>query len=124
MEAQYLAQRLEVSVPEGGDALRGSGQGGRAKKVEVVERALDALKDVRRNAFEEVIGEAVVSTEKPGSNRFIVPARWGHVLREVAAKGELRERRDQNAPGASPASESDTRSSEHRCQVARENRSC
>ena len=69
-----------MSVPKGGDTLRGNRQGGRAKEVEIVKRALDALKDVRRNAFEEVIGEAVVSTEKPGSNRFIVPARWGHVL--------------------------------------------
>ena len=76
VEAQNLAQRLKVSVPEGGDALRGSGQGGRAKKVEVVKGALNALKNVRRNAFEEVVGEAVVSTEKPGSDRFIVPARW------------------------------------------------
>ena len=39
---------------------------------------LNALENVRRNAFKEVVCEAVVSAEKASSNGLVVPARVRH----------------------------------------------
>ena len=44
--------------------------------MEVVKGPSYALQYVRRDALKKVVGEAVISTEKPSSNRLIVPARW------------------------------------------------
>jgi hypothetical protein len=78
MEAQHLDERLKVRVSKGRDAHRGNWQGGGSEKVEIMKGPLNALQNVRRNAFKKVVGEAIECTEESSSNRLIVPARWRH----------------------------------------------
>ena len=75
VEAQYLGERFEVPIPQGGEAGRQSWQGIGSKKVEIMKGPLNALENVRRNAFKTVVSEAVESTEKACSNGLIIPAR-------------------------------------------------
>ena len=76
MQAQHLDERLKMRISKGRDTRWGNWQGGGSKKVEIMKGPSNALQNVWRNAFKEVVGEAIVSTEKSGSNRLIVPARW------------------------------------------------
>ena len=78
VEAQYPGERLEVPIPQGGDAGRQSWQGIGSKKVEIMKGPSNALENVRRNAFKKVVCEAVESTEKASSNGLIIPARVRH----------------------------------------------
>ena len=86
MEAQYPGERLKVPIPERRDGGRRSWQDRGSKKVEVVKGPSNALENVRGDAFKKVVGEAIVCTEKAGSNGLAVPARMRHGLRKIAAQ--------------------------------------
>ena len=81
--AQHPFQFFEVRVSKRGDA---GGKGRRdvgSEEMEIVEGPLDALKDVSRNAAQEVVGEAIVCAEQTSSDGAIVPAGGRHDGREV-----------------------------------------
>ena len=78
VKAQYLGERLKVPISKGRNRGRRNWQGGRSEKVEIMKRPLNALENVRRDAFEKIVCKAVESTEQAGSNRLIIPARVRH----------------------------------------------
>ena len=81
--------------------------------MEIMKGPLNALKDMPRNAPQEVVSEAIVCTKKASSDRTIVPAGGGHGRGEVTFERKARERGDQDAPSVCPAREGDPRRSEH-----------
>ncbi len=103
VKAQYLDKRLEVSVPEGREARWQGRKGVGSKKVEIMKGPFNALENVRGNAFEKVVCEAIVCTEKASSDRLTIPARVRQGIREIAFQREVGERGDKDAPSVSPA---------------------
>ena len=76
--AQDPGERLKVPVAQRREASRRNWQGVGSKEMEIVKGPLNALENVRRNAFEEVVCEAIVCAEKASSNGLVVPARVRH----------------------------------------------
>ena len=72
-----------MPISQRGDARRQGWQGARSQELEIMKGPLNALENVWRDAFEKVVCEAVVCTEKASSNGLIVPARVRHGSREV-----------------------------------------
>ena len=103
MVAQNLDKRLEMLISKRGDAGRRGRQGSRSKKVEIMKGPANALKNVGRDALEEVVCEAIVSAEKASGDGLTIPARVRHVFREVAFQRQARKRRDKDAPSVSPS---------------------
>ena len=89
-----------------------------SEKVQVMKRPLNALKNVLRNAPQEVVCKTIVSAEKAGGDRVAVPAGRRHGGREVAFERWARERGDKDAPAIGPTRKNDPRSSKHGSQIA------
>jgi len=90
MKAQYPGERLKVPISKRRDGGRRNWQDRGSEKVEIVEGPSNALEDVGGDAFKKVVSEAIVSTEKAGSNGLAVPARVRHGLRKIAPQRQPR----------------------------------
>jgi hypothetical protein len=112
---QNLLKRFKERLTQRGAGRRERRRRMGPKERERVKGPLNAFKNVTRNAPQKIIREAVVCSEKAGSNRGTVPAVRGHNLKLIAKKSEARERSDKKAPRLSPPSKSNTRSPEHGC---------